>query len=834
VPASPTHAVVLTVLDAHLPALEGLVALHNSPGGELVLIDRSVEGIPEAQRPEGALVVRPSLPSVEDGLAEALKATAAPVACLRHIDGAYPEDHAERLVAALSEGEARVATTAYGLLGADGTVLHVVDPGQDGPKPPPLYDGALALRTDTAVGALAGFPNLLVAYRAAVADEAVARVDGGGFQISMDRFAQARFESDRALRAAEAHGSDYGDETPWASVIVGPGADEDDLLLTLRTLCSQALPPGLFELVLPADAEELLAGLSLPVPVTYAGSGSRGAQLQAAVDQARGYLGIFVSAGLEVWPGLIEHHVRAHRDRPGQLLAAVGTVEIPLIDQARAWGAAVVAADPDGLLSGPAEGELLEARRFHLHNSSVPLEGVRLAGGVSAALPAAGVDADLAWRLERDGYELLVQPLARCLRTAVPTVEEHGAATRAKAAAEVAVMKANPAALDAADCLDQTVESLEAALEPHLPVLPQVVAAAEGMGALGSHAVQAMGGEWAEFADDAIARTGRLLTHLTKVWTMQGRLEGLRALGASSFVDFLKEQPLGLPGRRSTVYLMRPTKEQDLPWLGVIARFLVGFGPTDDATLLLYSDPENGGVEAEELRTAVMELTRRMRPGPNGGWGDIQVAPATGRTGELPRLAAAASGWCPTGSEGDQALQEAAASLGLPVVDTEAWRFRATDGIEPLPIATSARFRALAWPDWTSAEELSALFSTFGNALANREDVALLLRFDVDQDSDPDGAMKRLAEAYEATMPEGTSLDVIVVDNSLGEGDAKRLGAAVQAILSLPSAESGERAALFAGMGVEVVSDEGGLHRAILAMPPMPMGPLYTPTMTLL
>lgn len=831
-PASPTHALVLTVLDAHLPALEGLLGLHQ--GGELVLIDRTTAGIPGAQLPAGAVVVRPGLPSIEDGLAAALAAASAPVACLRLIDGAYADDHGERLAAALSAGDARIATTSYGLLGSDGAVLHVVEPSQDGPKPPPLYAGALALRTDTPVGAVAGFPNLLVAYRAAVAEGAVAQVDGGGFQISMDRFAQARFESDRELRAAEAHSSDYGDETPWASVIVGPGADDEDLLLTLRTLCTQALPPGLFELVLPAEAEELLEGLALPVPVTYAGAGSRGAQLQAAVDQARGYLGIFVSAGLEVWPALIEHHVRAHRDRPGQLLAVVGTVEVPLVDQARAWGAAVVAADPDGLLSGPAEGELLEARRFHLHNSSVPLEGVRLAGGVSAELPPAGIDADLAWRLERDGYELLVQPLARCLRPAVPTVEEHGADIRAKAAAEVAVMKANPVALDAADCLDQTVESLETALAPHLPVLPQVVAAAEGVGALGSHAVQAMGGEWAEFANDAIARTGRLLTHLTKVWTMQGRLEGLRAAGAAGFVEFLKDQPLALPGRRSTVYLMRPTKEQDLPWLGVIARFLVGFGPTDDATLLLYSDPEHGGVEAEELRTAVMELTRRMRPGPNGGWADIQVAPATGRTGELPRLAAAASGWCPTGSEGDQALQEAAASLGLPAVDTEEWRFRATDGIEPLPIATSSRFRALAWPDWSSADELAALFSTYGNALANREDVALLLRFDVDHDDDPDGAMKRLAEAYEATMPEGTSLEVVVVDNQLGEGDAVRLGAAVQAVLGLPSSASGERAALFSAMGAEEVSDEGGLHRAILAMPPVPMGPLYTPTMTLL
>ena len=832
---SPAYALLLTLEDRHLAELEALLALHDEDGAERILIDRSTLGISADRVPAGVVVVRPAMPAAEDGIAAALALATAPVACVRVIDGAYAPGHAPALVAALGAGDARFATSTYGLVGAKGEVLHVVDPAQDGERPPPLFTGALALRTDVAVGATAFFPNLLAAYRAALADGAVATVPESGFQISMDRFAAARFGADRATRLVDAHKGDYGDEAPWASVMVAPSDDPEALLRTLEGLATQVLPPGLFEVLLPAGAAELVEGLSLALPVRVidGATGGRAAALQAAVDAAVGYLGIFVDAGLEVWPSMVEHHIRAHRDRPGQLLAVVGTVEVPLVDQATAWGAAYVAADPEAILTGPATSEILPAHRFRLSNGSIPLEGVRLAGGMDRALPDAGVDLELAWRLERDGYELLVAPSARCLRGRVPTVREHGATVRAAAEAEVAVLRTSAAALDAAGCLDETAAGLEAALAPHLGVLETVVEATEGLGALGTHAVEAMGGDWSAFAQDAVDRAGKLRTHLEKVWRMQGRLAGLQAAGAAGFVDFLRDQPLALPGRRGTLYLVRPTADGEVSWLETVAHFLVGFGPVDDATLLLYADPENGGVDAEDLRTGVMELTRRLTPGPLGGWADVQVAAATGRTGELLRLAAAADGWCATGQAGDAVMAAAAEQIGLAAVESAGWVLRPTGGVDPLPLSTRARFRAFAWPDWSSDADFQALFRQFAPALANRGDAALLLRFDAATDGDPEEGLQRMADTFEAEMPEGTNLEVVLVDNVLAADDAPRLGVAVQAVLGLPSTAAGAHADFIAGMGVATVADEVSLHGALLSLPPLPMGPLYIPTMTL-
>lgn len=830
----PAVALLLTLEDAHTADLQAIVIRHSSPGTELVVIDRTAGGLLPERLPEGVKLVRPSVPAGQDGLLMAIDVTTSPVISLRHPEGVYPPGHDQTLAAAL-DGEATMASGNISLCGQDGAVQYVVDPGQDGRRPPPLYWASLAFRRDIVIDDAAFFPNLLAAYVAAVDADTVARVSHPGPQLSLDLFAARRFAGNRDGHLLETHSGTYEDTKPWGSVIVAPGETLDQLWVTLGSLCRQVLPPGLFEVVLPAQAADAMSALKLRIPVQVAGEGEgRGGALQAGLDTAAGFLGIFVDAGLEAWPNLVEQHVRAHRDRPGQLLCAAGSVELPLSEQAKALGAALVAQEQAALdASGTAELSILPASGFRLSNGSLPLEGVRLAGGFTTEVEGRGVDVDLAWRLERDGYELLPVPAARCLRTALPTLSELADTIRGEARAEVAVLRRNPEALDAADALDVTTDDLEAALAPQLTTLSTVMDAAIGLSGLGTHAVEGMGGDWAEFAQDGVDRMGKLLTHLEKVWRMQGRLEGMQDAGVAAFVDLLKDQPLVLPGRRSALYLVRPAAGQELQWLGVASHFLAGFGPADDATLLLVADPENGGTTAEDLRTGLLELTRRMQPGPSGGWADVQVASASGSSTELLRLVAAATGWCPTGDALDEATQAAADQIGLPAVNSEHWIFRATDGVEPMPIATQSRFRAFVWPDWSSPSELETLFRTFAPSLANRDDVALLMRFDVNQDGDPDTGFGHLAAAFESTMPEGTSLEVVVVDNALDDDMLPRLGAAVQALIVLDSSAGPERTALYAAAGAPQVRSEQELLRAIMELPPLPMGPLYVPTMTL-
>ena len=175
----PAVALLLTLEDAHTADLQAIVIRHSSPGTELVVIDRTAGGLLPERLPEGVKLVRPSVPAGQDGLLMAIDVTTSPVISLRHPEGVYPPGHDQTLAAAL-DGEATMASGNISLCGQDGAVQYVVDPGQDGRRPPPLYWASLAFRRDIVIDDAAFFPNLLAAYVAAVDAEGGEREGGAG------------------------------------------------------------------------------------------------------------------------------------------------------------------------------------------------------------------------------------------------------------------------------------------------------------------------------------------------------------------------------------------------------------------------------------------------------------------------------------------------------------------------------------------------------------------------------------------------------------------------------------------------------------------------------
>jgi hypothetical protein len=230
----------------------------------------------------------------------------------------------------------------------------------------------------------------------------------------------------------------------------------------------------------------------------------------------------------------------------------------------------------------------------------------------------------------------------------------------------------------------------------------------------------------------------------------------------------------------------------------------------------------------------VLELTRRIQPGRNGGWADVQVAEANGTPGELVRLVGTVDGWTPTGRDEDSIVDAIASEAGTTAIDSSEWLMRGTGGIEPWTIVSKARFKLFAWPDWSSEEELRTVFDMFARPLANREDAALVLRYNIDTDGDPEANLRRMADAYTETLGDSYALEVVLLDDAIDDDDfAVRLGAAVQAVGLLPSSASGARKALFEQMAAPKVDDLMSVTTQLFSMPPMPLGPLYVPTLSL-
>lgn len=105
-----------------------------------------------------------------------------------------------------------------------------------------------------------------------------------------------------------------------------------------------------------------------------------------------------------------------------------------------------------------------------------------------------------------------------------------------------------------------------------------------------------------------------------------------------------------------------------------------------------------------------------------------------------------------------------------------------THGIaEPWPLATEARWRVLAWPDWKKWDDLGWILREFGPALAGAG-ACLCLRYDPEIDGPGDDVPARVRAALERQQVE--ALEVLLIDGPLSEEEWDRLGTAMSARVS--------------------------------------------------
>ncbi|MBL8613969.1 MAG: glycosyltransferase family 2 protein [Deltaproteobacteria bacterium] len=810
--------------------LSAAVAAATPHAGGVTIVDLSgalgeaAVGAPVFTAPGGALgpalrALIPSLPAL---------------VAIRSDEAAFDPRGLALAQAAITD-EIDVVMSRFAVTGANGRVAWVIDPAQDGDKPPQCAEDGVVVRTAALAESplLAFHPTLFVLLRDAVRAGRAAVLPEALFRVSADRFALGRLSRAADLHLLHAHNVDYDLGQPWLSVVV-PADGSRGLGAALNSLCRQTLPIGLYEIIVPdAGGNEWLDGVSTAVPLRRLPmpSASAGALLQAGLEAAVGVLLWTFAPDALALPDSAERHIRAHRERPDQRIFVVGSREAPASEDESALTLALEGLEPAASYNDLEAIPLRPAQSLELYNTSFTPEAALLVGGFGVDLEAL-VGQDLGWRVAEFGYEALALPEARSIRQGALSIDAHVAATEARARDGVLVMARNPAALDAAGLHELRAAELEGLLERQGASAALVRRAVLGLGAVETAALQPFGEDWAAFGEDAGRRVSQLLRHLDRLAEARGRLAGLRALEVDGFPALLRRQPLTLPGRCGTLFVARPLAGEEMGWLHPLAHYLFHFGPNDDTTLLLLADPDAGGLSAETLRAGVMELTSRLRAGPRGGWADVQVAERTSRPGELLRLLASADGYILGANEPDPALEGAAAAVGTPLEQPEGWATRFTGGVTPLPLDTEATYRLLVWPDWQAAGAVEHMFEQYGRAIANREDTVLVVRFDVDQDGDPDEAAAALGAAWESTMGDGWALQVLLVDQPVDAEAVAQLAAATSAVALGPTGD-GPRDAALRALGRPVHEDGVAVTIHLFEQPPAPFGPLYPPTLQL-
>lgn len=131
------------------------------------------------------------------------------------------------------------------------------------------------------------------------------------------------------------------------------------------------------------------------------------------------------------------------------------------------------------------------------------------------------------------------------------------------------------------------------------------------------------------------------------------------------------------------------------------------------------------------------------------------------------------------------------------------------------PLATTARYRVFAWPNWTDERELGFLLNAAGRQLCGRTDVCLCLRRDPRIDPPEEVAVAALQAAHARTLGAGRPIEVLLVDDVIGAADRPALLRSIDCAFALPSSIGGERATLFAALGSRVVHTVDALCAAI-------------------
>ncbi len=125
----------------------------------------------------------------------------------------------------------------------------------------------------------------------------------------------------------------------------------------------------------------------------------------------------------------------------------------------------------------------------------------------------------------------------------------------------------------------------------------------------------------------------------------------------------------------------------------------------------------------------------------------------------------------------------------------------------PWPLATEARLRAIAWPDYASEDELRRVLHVV-EPLWGRADACLLLRHDAALDGPLDAAVEAMRRALAAFDRPG-DLAVLFVDGPIPRADWPRVGVGACCAILSGAGGADERAEFIRAQPAELVDARG-------------------------
>ncbi|MEC8422608.1 MAG: glycosyltransferase, partial [Myxococcota bacterium] len=404
---APRISVVCVIAPDERPHSHALAAEYaHTPDVELVLVDHGDLARPPLEV-AGATVVRTAVLGLP-------AAFAAGVAAAR---GAYIAHRAPEtvgvpgaLTAAASALDAApdawLYVGSYQLVGADGTIVHAIDPEQDAEAPPPGFASGLVFRREAAVQLSrdVGLPVFIEAMRVARAEDALL-FGGPTFRMPFDRFALDRFDHRRDLHLDRLADNTYTAPNPWMSVVICADSLESTRG-TLERMCTQVMPRGSFDIVVAdrsgsGDIAAQLDGASAlaALRVVRTPGATRGAAINAAAATATGDALLLLADDATPFPDLVEQHARAQRSMAPREVVVLGTWETPAAELSRTLARVLDSTDLVPGRGGLVGGQFHGGAAVHSANLSIPAEVFRRVGGFDETMPEAHLDHDLGLRL---------------------------------------------------------------------------------------------------------------------------------------------------------------------------------------------------------------------------------------------------------------------------------------------------------------------------------------------------------------------------------------------------------------------------------------------------
>jgi hypothetical protein len=303
-----------------------------------------------------------------------------------------------------------------------------------------------------------------------------------------------------------------------------------------------------------------------------------------------------------------------------------------------------------------------------------------------------------------------------------------------------------------------------------------------------------------------VLKLSQLLSNLTEEWQFLGMVDGLRAHGAPDFPSLLKNAALGLPGSRAAPLVLVAGADFEDKWVSILGDLL-----RDPQALPIVLWANNEPLyEHPRLAQMVSGLRRQASLALRRPAAEVHILQAHPPKGRMIRFLSATQGWVALGGPGEEFMATLAAQVDIPRRERDPdLPFSPT----PWPIATQARLRLFAWPDWEDPADLEFLLSRYAALLLGRQDSCLCLRRDPRLDPPAEQAIQNLSSAFERCLGSESTLDLLVIDETLNAHEWLRLGRAMDATLWLGSSEQSRRLPMLEKLDVHRVQNPMALQR---------------------